>query len=288
MSQENNTKSLVASFRSVDVLKRADFIENLLNIIDEVKGEYYIEGYSYSFANKPRYKEILRDRLVKEILDKEDENSLMMVRIGGRKSPLFNLEIKSGTQEITRGRYDLSIVTIQINHDYFIDKTLNDNKLRSFLAFCKKIYYMTNALCGFVHDAIDNNALAVSLGKRGMFSLFGLTHSIEVGHIKQPHIDCPLNGISWANYFGPKCVQYFGEELLTKSVGVYDYERLNNGGLLIKTAPHPFSPDDKEHRQNQISYWKSLRLEPIPNLKILRKYKKDNWEDVPIFTTIQD
>jgi hypothetical protein len=124
-------------------------------------------------------------------------------------------------------------------------------------------------------------AISTALG-RGFWRSLGFVRSTEFAHIDQPHRDCPLAGVYWANYWGPKCVGYFGAERLLQAPWVVHRELLDDGGVVLLTAPDPLTPDDPTHRGNQLGLWRELGLRPVPDLKLVARYKsRDPWMGAP-------
>jgi hypothetical protein len=253
-------------------------VEQLLNFIEYYSSEFAIRGFTLNRgANNPRYKPIDKEYIHKQLCDAKNISS---ISFGGNKPYHFDLWLDFGNGKIVRNRYNMTLISIRIDINYFLkDGKGNNERLNNYLNLCKDIYKWANPLCGYCHDVDDKLALSVSLSKRGVFRFFGFAFSTEYGLVEQPHLDCPITGIYWANYIGPKGVSFYGRERILQAPGVVQKEELEDGGILLLTATHPLTPDDPEHRANQLALWKFLNLKPYPNLKVIAKYKSsDRWE----------
>lgn len=273
-----------ASFYTIKDVMKTDFIERFLKILDQYADEFGIQGYTYSHASKPRYKPIDKETLIKEYWKSEDTigRKLPWINFGGNKPYLYRLSLLVDDGKIIKNRYNMSTINASIDKSYFSEGTREQQQKRieTYLIFCKQLYDLMQPLCTYAHDVDDEHAISVSLSKKGLYRFLGFFYSTHFGHIQQPHIDCPIGGIYWLNYFGPRCVEFYGKDRLLNAPGVVRRENLNDGGMLLLTAPHPLTPDDPEHRANQLALWKYLGLKPQPNIKMIAKYKSaDRWKD---------
>jgi hypothetical protein len=271
-----------SSFCTITSLRNQEFIDSLVDLLSAYKLTFAIDGFSLSQAERPRYKPLEHEPIRHCFL--EDRKTLM--KFGGNKGCLFDLTmlVDDDAGTVLKDTYCKSSFFIHINKDFFqsIDGTANEYHLREYLKFSADLYDLIKPLCGHTCDSIDDDAVHLSLDGGGLFRFMGF-FSMKHGHVEHPHIDCPVSGISWANYFGPGCVRFWGQDKLINSTGAYQITELTDGGVLILTAPHPLTPDAPEHRSNQIALWKCLGLSPIPNLKRIAKYKsQDRWKGAPI------
>jgi hypothetical protein len=286
VKQENQSRRVIASFGTIMGVMNRSFIEGFLEMIDTYADEFGIKGYH--LVDKVRLKPLDKRLIIEELwLPNVAGRDLPWIYFAGRKPYDFDLSIHVEDGKVAVKRYNMTVVRVRVDRDYFIATSEEEQKRRldTYLALCRDIYRLTKPLCGECHDADDEDAISVSLSKRGLFRFLGFAYSAEYGHIEQPHIDCPISGIYWANYFGPSCIEFFGHEKLLNAPGVVNREELEGGGMLLFTAPHPLTPDDPVHRANQLALWNYLGLNPEPNLKVIAKYKSpDPWKGAkPIF-----
>jgi hypothetical protein len=270
---EDKNETISTDFLTITDVMNKLFIGKLLEIIDKYEECFGIKGYH--LVNKVRIKPLDKRFIIEELWrPRGPDDDLPWVYFAGKKPYNFELCVHVGNRKIVGNRYNMTSVSIRINRIFFTFGTEDQKRSRTetFLGLCGEIYSLTKPLCGRCHDEEDKLAISVSLSKRGFFRGFGFAYSTEYGRIEQPHINCPITGIYWANFFGPSCVEFFGRERLLNAPGVVKREDLDGGGMLLYTAPHLLTPNDPIHRANQLALWNYLGLKPKPNLKVIAKY----------------
>ncbi len=277
----NDSQRIDSNFCTTKSLTNEAFIDSLVDLLSSYKDVFCIDGFTLSQAERPRYKPLEHERIRHLFLVEKERH----IRFGGNKGVRFQLVmlVDEDAGKLLRNTYVKSHFFIHINDQFFEanDGTVNYQNIEKYLDFTRALNQIIDPLCGEICDSKDDHAVRLSLDGGGLFRFMGF-FSMRYGRVEHPHIDCPVTGVSWANFFGAGCVRYWGRDKLLKATGVYRAEELSNGGILLLTAPHPLTPDDPEHRANQIALWKHLGLSPAPNLKRIAKYKStDCWKGAP-------
>lgn len=248
-NKENNIMKEQISFiqttyRTLKDLQSPAFWDLFLDVIKKYKKDFGLMGQTISYANHPRYKPIVKEEILKAINDNKPSNSVHIC-FGGNKPYNFKIDFNLQNGEIVRNRHSFSFVDVRINSQYFMNENKAKN-LNHWLVLCTELYDLFDPLCAFSHD--DNDYVAIISGT----------------HTDQPHIDCPISGIFWANFFGPCCIEFFGKDRLLKAPGIVKLEELKNGGMLVLTGPDPLEPNNPKNEKNQYELWKYLGLKPLP------------------------
>ncbi len=286
MKERRRTYDISTIFWAIQDLTDPGFLDQVLALVARYRDEFGARGYSLSQANTPRYKPVDRDYLLREVWKVDPSTKKCpAVRFGGGPPYQFDLrlDVDRNAGQILRNRYLFSELSVSINRTYFAEVSGGERQHRvgMYLKCCRELYLLSRPLCGHGHEADDRLAISAALG-RGFRRWLGFVRSVEFAHIDQPHLDCPLAGAYWANYLGSSCVAYFGAERLKRALGVVNRETLEDGGVVLLTAEDPLTPDDPTARANQLALWRDLGLRPIPDLKIIARYKTgDPWARTP-------
>lgn len=231
-------------YRTLKDLQSPDFWDLFIELINKHQKEFNIKGQATSHADNPRYKPIEKEEILKTVNYKEPYNSAYIC-FGGNKPYYFKINFNIQDGAIVRNRYNFSFIDVKISRQYFIDGNKSE-KINNWLILCTDLYCLFEPLCAFSHDYNDYIEI------------------ISGSHADQPCLDCPIMGVFWANFFGPGCVDYFGKDKLLKAPGITKKEELEDGGVLILTAPDPLEPNNPQNEKNQYDLWKYLGLTPLP------------------------
>lgn len=191
-------------YYSLRSLREPALLDDFLILMDKYSSEFGVKGITTSFAERPRYKPIIKDSIVSEINKKGNE---AYIRFGANKPYNIKIDFNIDDGEIINNRYNFSSVSLRIDRKYFFSNIRR--KVDAWLDFCIKLYDIFEPLFAFSHDSADSA------------SIYGGT-----GNIKQPHLNCPVVGIFWANFFGPCCIDYFGRARILQAPGADKIEKL--------------------------------------------------------------
>lgn len=285
-NKELTNTDCAVSFHTIKDMSKPAVLSSVIELLEEYAAEFGFQGWTTSNSERPKYKPLEKEYIINEIWKPDSFGDLPVVFFGGRKPYNFRLwlsvraaagQIERNNPNTPQGRYIISAIHASIDNNYFTEgKADQYRRVKTYLQFSEALYEISSPLFGSAHNSLDARAMSISLSRRGLYRLMGLFRSQERGFVEQPHIDCPIYGIYWANFLGSRCVAYYGCDRLANALGVVYSQKLKDGGMLLLTASSPLTPDNATDRTNQLALWDFFGLKPKLNLKVVAKYKSQN------------
>lgn len=145
---------------------------------------------------------------------------------------------------------------------FFIDEKYfsNENNISSFLNFAKEIYVRFNAVYASSGLEVEYEDKNIVQRKEQIGNTIA-----EVRRFYGNDITKNIPGVYWANFFGKKYVEFFGEKLY--NAPGFRKELIDNGGILILTSKSPLEYPEEQMVNCQNNLRKVLGEEAFLDIK---------------------